>query len=69
MNSWLCIPLQTMVDPLWTNWTVSFEAVIVRVEVRLFAPIAVRIDSHNEFGSDSTEPTNVSGKPTVYASG
>ena len=64
MNSWLCIPLQTMVDP-----SVSFEAVIVRVEVRLSAPNAVRFDSHNEFWSDSTEPTNVSGKLTVYASG
>ena len=69
MNSWLCIPLQTMVDPFWTTRTMSFEAVIVRMEVRLSAPIAVRFDSHNEFWSDSTEPTNVSGKPTVYVSG
>jgi len=69
MNTWLCATLQTMVDPFWTTRTVSFEAVIVRVEVRLSAPIAVRFDSHLEFGSDSTEPTYVSDMPTVYTSG
>lgn len=64
MNSWLGLS-QTMVDPFLT---VSSEAVIVRVEVRLSAPIAVRFISHLVAGSNRTAPTNVPDKPVTYVS-